>query len=246
MTAPHPARQWLTELHAPGQAARRVICFPHAGGSATAFRGWIEHLPAALELWAVQYPGREERADEPLCPDLRELARQAAFALQWMTDLPYQMFGHSMGAVVAYETCCQLSMLGLRAPERLWASGSPSPDLAGSRSGHRPGDTVRPHLLTDDQDTPADVSRERELLAAEILNADLGALSDYRVQDPLELSCRLTVVRYSGDDDISDTDVQGWRRFAGDEPETLTLPGDHFTCLTDPADTVTELFREHP
>ncbi|ORT57414.1 alpha/beta fold hydrolase [Streptomyces sp. CB03238] len=115
---------WLVTFQARSTAERRLITFPHAGGSASFFRPWASHLDGTLELSAVQYPGREGRMSEPLVPSMAELATAVAEALHAdRTGRETILFGHSMGAAVAYETLRLLEASGSSAVTRLCVSG---------------------------------------------------------------------------------------------------------------------------
>ncbi|MBK3582065.1 thioesterase, partial [Streptomyces sp. MBT65] len=140
---------------------QRLICFPHAGGSAAFFRDWGTRLPGT-EVHTVRYPGRAERIDDPPAKDLRVLAHAIASAVEPLADRPLLLFGHSMGAAVALETARALERRGIR-PAHLVASGSrnaphPHPeDLATDQDEN--DDTVMAHLLTlggTDPDLAAD------------------------------------------------------------------------------------------
>jgi pyochelin biosynthesis protein PchC len=86
----------------------RVVCFPHAGGSASYFRTWARFVPDRVEVLAVCYPGREDRFAEPQPASLDQLADQIADAGGGLAGVPLILFGHSMGALVAYETAVRL------------------------------------------------------------------------------------------------------------------------------------------
>lgn len=117
---------WIRCYRPRPYATRRLICFPHAAGGAGFYRQWVDTLPADVELWAVQYPGREDRFTEPCVPDMDTLADLVADALAPVLDLPTAVFGHSMGAAVGYEVTRRLLNRG--APvERLFVSARPSP-----------------------------------------------------------------------------------------------------------------------
>src|SRR6266852_5398189 len=94
---------WLYCAVQRAQPRERLICFPHAGGSASFFRDWGNHLPES-EVYGVCYPGRAERIDEPPPTDLRQLAGEIAAAVEPLSDRPIALFGHSMGGIVALET----------------------------------------------------------------------------------------------------------------------------------------------
>src|SRR5262249_15064603 len=93
-------------------ASVRLICFPSAGGGPAMFRPLARALPADIELLAVCLPGRESRLREPPAGHLVGLAGQLARELADTVDGPYLMFGHSMGAMLAYEVCRWLQRTG--------------------------------------------------------------------------------------------------------------------------------------
>jgi surfactin synthase thioesterase subunit len=111
----------------------RLFCFPYAGGSAASFHSWTNRLPRGVELWAVQLPGhgnriRERRFErmEPLCEALTE-------ALAEELRPPFACFGHSLGALIAYELTRGLRRLGRPGPGRLYVSGHRAPHLRSRR-----------------------------------------------------------------------------------------------------------------
>ncbi|MFJ5294870.1 thioesterase II family protein [Streptomyces sp. NPDC088348] len=219
-----PYGSWLRRLDSRPDAGSRLICFPHAGGSASVYRSWLPGWDDdAPELWAVQYPGREDRTDEPMPDSLPQLAQQIALALQWLADKPYTLFGHSMGAVVAYETARRAGRLGLRSPTRLIASGSPPPDSAAERAdGVDTGPEVR--WLQESEEAPDEELRKA---AEHTLEGDIALLTSY-TQTPETLPAPITVLRNEDDPDIST--ITDWERFTASEMQHITLPGDHFAC----------------
>ncbi|MET3987525.1 alpha/beta fold hydrolase [Streptomyces sp. PvR034] len=114
---------YLVRHVSPAAPALRLVCFPHAGGGASFFRGWARHLDPSVELLAIQYPGRENRFTEPLVAELAELAAGATTELLAEPPRPTVLFGHSMGAMVAYETLLRLEASGATHFTRLCASG---------------------------------------------------------------------------------------------------------------------------
>jgi medium-chain acyl-[acyl-carrier-protein] hydrolase len=105
----------------------RLFCFPFAGGSAQAFREWRDHLPQSIELCAVQLPGREMRQRETPIASADDIVEALLPALLPLMDRPFILFGHSMGAVIAFELARGLQQEGRPTPECLIVSGRVAP-----------------------------------------------------------------------------------------------------------------------
>src|SRR5690606_21665412 len=127
-SVPEMSTRWfLVPEHLP-TAGRRLICLPYAGGSAAVYRPWSSHLTPDVELHCVQLPGRGWRLREAPLRDLRALAGQVAEAIAALDDLPFAIFGHSMGSWLGLEVVRRLEELG-RPPVRFFASGRQAPGL---------------------------------------------------------------------------------------------------------------------
>jgi surfactin synthase thioesterase subunit len=231
---------WLKELSQP--AAAEVICFPHSGGAASTFRPLAAELAGDARVVAVQYPGRQERHAEPVITDLHELADQVTQAL-WQVPVtgPRIFLGHSMGAILAYETA---QRLGPEGPHALFVSARPSPS--------RVPLTTR-YLLPDDElvahvallgGTAARVladSEMRELLLP-VIRGDYQASETYRHRDAPPLSCQLIALAGDADPAASVADVSAWREHTTGPSRMVVLPGGHF-YLYDHWRTVAQLIR---
>lgn len=163
----------------------RLACFPHAGGSASFFRSWSERLPPDIDLLALQYPGREDRFNEAPATRLEDLADGAALALRDFADAPLALFGHSLGAALAYETALRLESAG--APLRhLFVSAHPAPHRQRGGALHR-GDEAA--LLEDvrRQGGASELLEDADLRALflPILRADYQAIETYRRAQPI-------------------------------------------------------------
>ena len=109
------AERCLKALTPTRQGKLRLICFPHAGGSAGTFRAWSSLLRSDIELFAMQYPGREDRADEAPACQHRGLVAELQQALAPLQDKPCVFFGHSLGGRLALATAlsARLPPIGL-------------------------------------------------------------------------------------------------------------------------------------
>ncbi|MCM0679130.1 thioesterase domain-containing protein, partial [Micromonospora phytophila] len=116
--------------------AARLVCFPHAGGTATFFRSWPQRLPG-VEVRAARYAGRQDRLADPFPASLAGLADELAGALAGLGEAPLALFGHSMGALLAFEVAVRLEERHGPAPVRLFVSGRPAPHRAPATALHR-------------------------------------------------------------------------------------------------------------
>jgi len=103
-----PTSRFLRCIPRQVDPALRLVCFPHVGGAASFFRSWVSWLPEKVELIAACYPGREDQIAESPATAMAELVAPSVRACLSLSDAPLALFGHSMGAVVAYEVAVHL------------------------------------------------------------------------------------------------------------------------------------------
>ncbi|MEU0742873.1 alpha/beta fold hydrolase [Streptomyces sp. NPDC006134] len=229
---------WLRRFGPPAEGALRLVCFPHAGGGASSFHSLARALGPAAEVLAVQYPGRQDRRHEPPLPRLSELADRAAEAVDTLDGAPYALFGHSLGALVAYETARRLDRSG-NTPRRLFVSARCAPTTgAGPTDG-----------LEDDAALLAEVRRlgggdalddpEVQALALPALRADYRALRSYTWRDGPGLRCPVTVMTGTEDPLCAPGEATGWLRLSVVPGRSRVFTGGHFYLQ----DRVTEVAR---
>jgi len=156
------------------QAALRLLCFPHAGGSALTYRGWSERLPGFVEVCPLQLPGRGTRLQEPPFTSVDTMLGALLPVLAPLLDRPLALFGHSMGAALAFATAQALEQRGVRVL-RLFASGRRPPLLQSLSALHRKNDAELTQYLRELGGTPELVFEDAELreLVFRPLRADL-------------------------------------------------------------------------
>nr|WP_308406119.1 alpha/beta fold hydrolase [Streptomyces sp. TML10] len=224
--------------------AARLVCFPHAGGGASAFTALAAALPDDIEVHAVQYPGRQERHREPCAETIEELAAAAATALSGYDDRPLFLLGHSMGALVAFETARRLR--GRAEVTRVFASAARAPSAEWEEpdvdrlTDEQMVDGLRllggvPEAVLADPETTAEILRQ--------LRADVRALRRYRCGDRAAVAAPLTVVLGTRDPKNSVAQMAEWARHTTGDHAVETLPGGHFALLEHPAEVAELLTR---
>ncbi len=194
------------------------------------YRGWPAGLPADVEVVAVQLPGRETAIGRPCLSDYREAVEQLSAALRPGFDRPYALFGHSMGALLAYGVAAAARQRGDRAPERLLVSGSAGPGFASGRPDR--ADWSDGELVEDLRSmggTPEEVLANRELVGMILptLRADYAICRSFHRPDGPLLDCPVSVL--GGEDDTVSLDaLHHWSTVSRASTTVRTFPGGHF------------------
>ncbi|MGW3242424.1 thioesterase II family protein [Streptomyces sp. NPDC001070] len=216
-------------------AAPKLYCFAHGGGSAAEYVRWARTLTGA-ELHVVQLPGRGSRFAEPPLTSMDALV--TALAGQVAFGAPYTFFGHSLGALVAYELTAALRDAGRRPPERLVVSGFPAPHLPRTSRGlHRlPDDELLAEVSRLHGGIPQEVLAEPEMraLVAVPLRADYMIVETYEWRDRAPLAVPVTVLG-GRDDRVSPAELAAWQELTTAPVDVRTFPGGHFYLREHPA-----------
>jgi pyochelin biosynthesis protein PchC len=223
-------------------AGLRLVCLPHAGGMAAFYRDWSRLLPPDIEVVAVQYPGRAERFAEPAISDLSRLCAALAGEISALDDRPVGLFGHSMGAILAFELARELASRENGQPVRLFVSSRHAPHIQHSDTVHLAGETgLRAELRRLGQ-TPDEILANDSMMALALpaLLADYTAAENYRYQQRRALSCPITALVGDADPGVPTGEASAWREHTTSDFDLTVLPGDHF-YLVPQRDTVLRL-----
>ncbi|MEU2061640.1 alpha/beta fold hydrolase [Streptomyces sp. NPDC013455] len=226
---------WLLS-GAPRTAACELYCFPHGGGTAAEYRRWARDLRTA-RVHAVQLPGRGPRLHEPVPGSMRELVEAFVAHVPLPTDR-FVFFGHSLGALFAYEVTRALAAAGRPLPDRLVVSGFRAPHLPHPATGiHRlPDDELLDTVARLHGGLPDEVLASAELreTAAAALRADYRVLETYAWQAGDPLPVPLTV--FGGEDDrIAADELEAWSEHTSAGATVRLFPGGHFYLRERPA-----------
>ncbi|MEN8655231.1 alpha/beta fold hydrolase [Streptomyces sp. 21So2-11] len=221
---------WIRRFQPADDAPVRLVCFPHAGGSATFYFSVATALSPDVDVLAVQYPGRQDRRNEECVDDIHVLADQIFDALRPWADRPLAVFGHSMGATVAYEVARRMESEG-NAPLGLFASGRRAPSRYRDESVHRRDEAGLIAALKELSGTDEAVLGDEELLRMVLpaVRGDYKAVETYRHREGPRLTCPVAVLVGDSDPVTSLDEAEAWREHT-DGPYTLDVfaDGGHF------------------
>ncbi|HEV2640020.1 MAG TPA: alpha/beta fold hydrolase [Actinocrinis sp.] len=230
---------WFDHRFRSHRASHSLYCFPFAGGTSAYYADWATLFTGPIELVPIQLPGRGPRMAEQPVTEAAEVCDALAAVI---ADCPTQplLFGHSMGAILAFEVARRLDPAARGAGSRavpprparhLFVSGRPAPAIA------RPVQPVsalpRPELVRVLRDYGAageDILEHEELLDLLLptIRADFQLIEGYRYLAGPPLSCRITAWCGDSDPDVSPEVMRGWGEQTSAGFEFSVRPGGHF------------------
>ncbi|MHB1059241.1 MAG: thioesterase II family protein [Rhodanobacter sp.] len=221
---------WFIE-HARGTGGKRLFCFPYAGGNAQLFAGWAGKLPDNYDIIGVQSPGKGSRLLEPALPTTKALVAALLPSIEPMLyEGAFSFFGHSNGALTAFELACTLQARGLPLPDQLFLSASPAP---WTRKFERPysamDDAEFRQLLGDMEGTPAEVLADDELFELVLpgLRADFIHAETYSFTWPHRLAVPVTTI-HGDQDSIDEVQIAAWQDQIAFPIRRERISGGHF------------------
>jgi pyochelin biosynthetic protein PchC len=223
------ADAWIRRFNPALDAPTRLVCLPHAGGSASYYLNIAKALAPEVDVIAVQYPGRQDRRNERFAETVQEMADKLMIALRPWTDRPVTLFGHSMGASIGYELALRLEKAGT-APTALFASARRAPGISADDGIHR----------LDDRGLIAEVKRLGGVGTAllddpDILDMVMPAIrNDYRAAETYRctpgetLTCPIFALTGDHDPKVTIDQARSWSDHTSGRFELRVFPGAHF------------------
>jgi surfactin synthase thioesterase subunit len=236
---------WIRRFHPHASHLPRLVCFPHAGGSAPFFLPMSAALQGTVDVMSIQYPGRQDRRHEPCVDDIGVLADVLVEVLAPVFDQPVAFFGHSMGALVAFEVALRLRASEL-SPVALFASGRRAPGRTRSESVHLRDDAGLIAEMRELSGTDRRILGDEEMLRLILptIRSDYRAVENYRCGPDTVLTCPVDALTGDADPKVTVDDARAWREHTTGPFRIHVLPGGHF-FLAQNSTTVVDIVRSH-
>ncbi|WP_198319301.1 thioesterase II family protein [Actinopolyspora erythraea] len=221
---------WLRRFGPPVEPRARLVCFPHAGAAADSYSDLARALAPEIDVYAVQYPGRQDRRDEEPLGTAGEIGDEVATVLRARDaeGPPFALFGHSMGALVAYETARRLEREPRGRPVRLFTSGQTAPHVHERRTDLPDDDGLLDELRRLGTNETALADEELLTMSLPVLRADYQVLRSYVWQDGPPLRAGITALCGDADPLTAVGDAERWLQYSVIPGRTRTFPGGHF------------------
>ncbi|MEE1784675.1 alpha/beta fold hydrolase [Streptomyces sp. SP17BM10] len=228
--------EWLWRPSARDAAGAPLVCFPHAGASAAAFREWYEALAPGFEVWAALLPGRGARMAEPPARSTAELAGPIARAIAGQFEEPVTLFGHSFGGLLAFDVAHELVALG-RAPRQVFVSATRAPSRIERTRVHALDEAGLRQWLVALGGVPDELLADPYLLdlILPVVRADTEACELYPAELATPLPAPITALVGTEDEFATVADVECWADYTTEAFHLAPIKGGHMFLTDDPA-----------
>jgi surfactin synthase thioesterase subunit len=221
---------WTRRYHPAPAATARLICFPHAGGSASYFHPLSARFAPEVDVVALQYPGRQDRRTEPCLTDIGELADLVTAEVSALGGGPTVFFGHSMGAVLAFETIRRLEQRDGPGPYALVASGRRGPSTHRQETVAEESDDALIREIKKLNGTSTTLLGDDDVLrmALPSLRGDYQAIEAYRCPADRSIHAPVTVLTGDADPKTTVPEASAWVGHTRGDFRLKVFPGGHF------------------
>ncbi|MCX4693286.1 thioesterase II family protein [Streptomyces sp. NBC_01408] len=230
MTTGLDSNRWFRRYPATAAPRRRLVVLPHAGGSASFYHAWGRAFDGETEVLVAAYPGRQERFAEPCIDRMDVLADEVTAALLPLAGIPLTLFGHSMGASLAYEVALRLEARHAVRPAAVHVSSRRAPHRLTQRNLYLAGDAAlldevrmlggTATALLDDPDV--------QELVLPALRADFTIVGTYGPRSAVPLGCPVHAWIGDADPNTPVREMEAWGDVAPRGFQLRVLPGGHF------------------
>jgi len=225
---------WVVRVPARPKATMRLFCFPFSGGSANDFKTWYTYLPEYLEICAIELPGHGRRMKEPFITNYTLLLKQLMENIYATTqELPYIIFGHSLGATIGFEFIHEILSKGGKPPIHFIPSGSVAPQHKADVKPTKPITTKTDSEVVSELrklgGTPEEVLAHAEIMQIflPIIRADFALNEDYQYS-PDKTKLEIPITSLIGKTDFYSIEFQqNWKQQTNNMSQSVLFPDGH-------------------
>jgi medium-chain acyl-[acyl-carrier-protein] hydrolase len=241
------SHSWLFRMVPRSNPRLRLVCFPQAGKGPSMFNLWSKELPNTIEVCAVHLPGRESRINEPTVNVMSELVERLVCGLREALQGTFAIYGHSIGALIAFEFVRELRRRGQPPPIHLFVSGLRAPQCV----------PLSPTYQLNDQELVASITRRYGKLTQAILadsdvlslflrvvRADLMLMDTYHYVEEPPLAVPLAAYGGNRDATVDFSMIEAWRMHGSLSFRAQMFDGDHFFPDTTRAEVIRTIIRD--
>jgi medium-chain acyl-[acyl-carrier-protein] hydrolase len=231
--------KWIVRPQAREDASLQLVCLPQAGGNAWTYRQWAERLPDEIELLAIQYPGHGDRLGEEPHREFDRLLSGVTKYLAPELNRPYALFGHSMGALLAFETARALQAMNVAPAKHVFLSGYNAPEALSIPDGGTPVHEMSDSQLLDRIEaldcTPREILEDKEMrvLLLRQIRADSSVCDSHVLHDRTPLDSPVTVLGGTDDPRTSESGLKAWQEFTSGAFDVRWFRGNHGFLLAE-------------
>ncbi len=211
----------------------RLFCIPYAGGSANVYNKWRKHIASSIELCPVELAGRGKRFGEPFYNSLYDAANDVFNSIaDKINEVPYAIFGHSMGSWIAFELYYKLKETGFKEPIHIFFSGRYPPHIkkGGKVFNELTNEEFKEEILKIGE-TPVELFEDKAMESAiiQLLKADYKILENYKfLPKGQPINCDITIFNGKRDNDVTGNDLKEWPKYSGKQCDIYEFDGGHF------------------
>lgn len=210
----------------------KIFFLPYAGASTTVYYAWKKDIAPQYELIFIDLPGHGSRADEKFCSDIDEAVKNIVEVIKSEVHDgdKYLIFGHSMGALLAYETYYKLLNLNLQIPMHIIVSGKNSPEVPLSRKIEKLEDYDFVEKISELGGLPSEFyNKEVMQIFLPILRSDFWILENYKyIKRNIKMSCDLTILFAKDDQSTNEEGINLWSNHTSGKCNFYEFSGNHF------------------
>lgn len=221
---------WFIHPRPNSNAIARLFCFHPAGGNALFFQNWAKELHSSIEPIFIQLPRRSLHLGKPLLTRMDSVISYLSKAILEYCNKPYYFFGHSLGALIAFELAHALLKNNKPHPHCIFASGKSPPHLPSNKFTYHLSDGDFIDVIKQYNGIPTEIFNENSLieLFLPVLRADFEILETYVYQDRPPLFCDLIALGGIDDPIVKPNSIKEWQNYTSGSFNYHLLPGDHF------------------